>query len=513
PLVTLNPTAVPTPFITPKPTPVPTPLVTPTPTPVPTPSATSKPTPIPTPLATSKPTPVPTPTPINKYPHLPKNITNDIAINFLSLSTFGATKISREALEQKGIELWIDEQFTLPYKEKMHLKRTISLTKQTQPTENTATIKEYLAENDTVFNLSIASFKVNRYQMSAWFETALFDEDQLRHRVAYALSQIIVESLAEPLFIRRAEALATHMDTLTKHSFGNYKELLLEVSHSASMGLYLTYNGSKKEQQVGTTTIYPDENYAREIMQLFTIGLDMLNLDGTAKLDSNGNTIPTYTQTDVNELSKVFTGWDLQKNDRFGQVFFKKGDLTKPLEFTPEHHDFGAKNILGQTIEAGNDGTEDISSAIDILMAHPNVAPFISKQLIMRLVKSNPTPAYVSRVAMVFNDNGAGVKGDLNAVVKAIYLDKELWESSDIKKFKEPLLAYTQFLRAFKIEPMPVWRTSKTATVDIHNRIYMLDPTAFLGQGVTRAFTVFNFYSNQYIPNDTVFKQEKLSAP
>ena len=395
----------------------------------------------------------------------------------------------------------------------MHLKRTISLTKQTQPTENTATIKEYLAENDTVFNLSIASFKVNRYQMSAWFETALFDEDQLRHRVAYALSQIIVESLAEPLFIRRAEALATHMDTLTKHSFGNYKELLLEVSHSASMGLYLTYNGSKKEQQVGTTTIYPDENYAREIMQLFTIGLDMLNLDGTAKLDSNGNTIPTYTQTDVNELSKVFTGWDLQKNDRFGQVFFKKGDLTKPLEFTPEHHDFGAKNILGQTIEAGNDGTEDISSAIDILMAHPNVAPFISKQLIMRLVKSNPTPAYVSRVAMVFNDNGAGVKGDLNAVVKAIYLDKELWESSDIKKFKEPLLAYTQFLRAFKIEPMPVWRTSKTATVDIHNRIYMLDPTAFLGQGVTRAFTVFNFYSNQYIPNDTVFKQEKLSAP
>ena len=434
------------------------------------------------------------------------------ASNFLNRTTFGATKELIEEVQRKGISTWLDEQLALPYEENNHLRRTIQLAKKMASTDHPESVNSYIKDNDTIFNKSIATFESAKYQMSAWFQTVLFDKNQLRHRVAYALSQIIVESQAEPIFKARGEALAVYFDILSKNALGNYKELLIEISHSASMGLYLTYNGNKKEEEKENTIIYPDENYAREIMQLFTIGLSELNLDGTKKTDAIGNSIPSYTQNDVNGLAKVFTGWDIQRNSRFGRVAPKAGDLTHPLEFTAEYHDFGTKTILGKTIPAGNDGAPDMQQAIDILMAHTNVAPFISKQLIMRLVKSNPTPAYISRVATIFNDNGQGVKGDLKAVVRAILLDPELKESTGVKKFKEPLLAYTEFLRAFKIENLPIWKTPKTIDT-VHNAIYIQDPTNYLRQGASRAFTVFNFYNNDYIPNDSTFKQEGLKSP
>ena len=434
------------------------------------------------------------------------------ASNFLNRTTFGATKELIEEVQRKGISTWLDEQLALPYEENNHLRRTIQLAKKMASTDHPESVNSYIKDNDTIFNKSIATFESAKYQMSAWFQTVLFDKNQLRHRVAYALSQIIVESQAEPIFKARGEALAVYFDILSKNALGNYKELLIEISHSASMGLYLTYNGNKKEEEKENTIIYPDENYAREIMQLFTIGLSELNLDGTKKTDAIGNSIPSYTQNDVNGLAKVFTGWDIQRNSRFGRVAPKAGDLTHPLEFTAEYHDFGTKTILGKTIPAGNDGSPDMQQAIDILMAHTNVAPFISKQLIMRLVKSNPTPAYISRVATIFNDNGQGVKGDLKAVVRAILLDPELKESTGVKKFKEPLLAYTEFLRAFKIENLPIWKTPKTIDT-VHNAIYIQDPTNYLRQGASRAFTVFNFYNNDYIPNDSTFKQEGLKSP
>jgi len=448
----------------------------------------------------------------NNYSYIPTVLTEKESSDFLISSAFGATARSKSELNQKGVVQWVDEQFALPYVPNQHLRRTIILAKKSEPSIHTASVADYLADNDIVFNQNKASVKVQQYQMSAWFETALVDEDQLRHRVAYALSQIVVESLAEPFFLQRGEGLAAYMDIVTKNAFGNYKNLLLDISHSSSMGLYLTFNGSKKEQQDGSTTIYPDENYAREIMQLFSIGLSELNLDGTPKLDANGNTIPSYTQTDVNELAKVFTGWDLKRSRGFGKVSFTRGDVTHPLEFTAEHHDFGAKTILGTTIQGGNDGDADIAAAISILMAHPNVAPFISKQLIMRLAKSNPTPAYVARVATVFNDNGNGVKGDLKAVVRAILLDREFWDGSGIKKFKEPLIAYTQFLRAFNVQALPAWRIN-SAGADVLNAFYIQDPTFYLGQGPCRASTVFNFYDNNFIPNESSFKQQKSVAP
>ena len=449
---------------------------------------------------------------VSEYTYIPSTLTAKASSNFLASSAFGVTETSQTELDQKGVVSWLDEQLALPYVPNQHLKRTIILAKKAEPTVYTGSVADYVADNAIVFNQNVASFKVRRYQMSAWFETVLLDEDQLRHRVAYALSQIVVESLAESFFIRRGEALAAYMDIVTKNAFGNYKNLLLDISHSSSMGLYLTFNGSKKEQVSGTTTIYPDENYAREVMQLFTIGLSELNLDGTPKLDANGNTIPTYTQTDVNELAKVFTGWDLKQSTYFGQVSFRKGDVTHPLEFTAEHHDFGAKTILGTSIQAGNDGSADIEAAISILMAHSNVAPFISKQLIMRLAKSNPTPAYVSRIATVFNDNGNGVKGDLKAVVRAILLDQELWEGTGINKFKEPLIAYTQFLRAFKAKPLSIWRID-ASSADVLDAFYITDPSDYLGQGASRAKTVFNFYNNSFIPNESNFKQQKRLAP
>ncbi len=447
----------------------------------------------------------------SKYPHLPETINNKTALNFLSMTSFGATKESIEALKTKGIETWVNEQLAFTFESNNHFRRTIELSKKIFPSDSPASVDAYIADNDTIFNPE-GSSKPTVYQMSAWFQTALFDENQLQHRVAYALSQIIVESLAEPIFSRRGEALATYFDSLSKHSFGNYRDLLIEISHSSSMGLYLTYHGSKKEELVGSSIVYPDENYAREIMQLFTIGLYELNLDGTVKTDASGNTIPTYTQTDVNELAKVFTGWDIKRNSRFGRVAKKDGDYSHPLEFTAEYHDFREKSVLGKSIQAGNDGSNDMIAAIDILMAHPNIAPFISKQLIMRLVKSNPTPAYVARVATVFNDNGQGVKGDLKAVVKAILLDAEVWEVQGVKKFKEPLLAYTEFLRAFHVQNLPTWKLSKQGE-EIKNTVYFVDPTRHLGQGASRAYSVFNFYNNDYIPNDTTFKQAGLSAP
>lgn len=448
---------------------------------------------------------------ISKYPHLPQTINNKIALNFLSMTTFGATKENIDALQNKGIETWVNEQLAFNYVSNNHFRRTIELGKKVVPSESPASVSDYIEDNNTIFNPE-GSSKPTTYQMSAWFQTALFDENQLQHRVAYALSQIIVESLAEPIFTRRGEALATYFDILSEHAFGNYRDLLIEISHSSSMALYLTYHGSKKEELVGSSIVYPDENYAREIMQLFTIGLYELNLDGTVKTDALGNTIPTYTQTDVNELAKVFTGWDIKRNSRFGRVVKKDGDYSHPLEFTSEHHDFREKSVLGKSIQAGNDGSNDMIAAIDILMAHSNIAPFISKQLIMRLVKSNPTPAYVARVATVFNDNGQGVKGDLKAVVKAILLDAEVWEVSGVKKFKEPLLAYTEFLRAFHIQNLPTWKLSKQGE-EIKDTVYFVDPTRHLGQGASRAYSVFNFYNNDYIPNDTTFKQAGLSAP
>ena len=456
------------------------------------------------------------------YSYIPQDINDTLATRFLNKATFGATRNDIQQLRQLGVTNWLDAQFSVSKKQDIYLRKMIALAKQCEPDVNSATIEEYLQDNDTVFNKNKASFQSPRYRMTSWFDNALTEKDQLRHKVTYALSQIIVESDFEPVFTRRAEALARYFDILYNNAFGSYKQLLKDISLNSGMGMFLTFNGNKKlYQNDANISVYPDENYAREIMQLFSIGLNQLNIDGTPKKDAQGNLIPTYTQNDVNQLARIFTGWDLQRNGRYGRVGFTRGDLTHPLEFTSKYHDFGAKTLLGEDIEAGLSAKEDIFCAIDIIMAQESVAPYISKNLIMRLTKSNPSPAYIGRIATVFQNT----QGNLQAVVKAIFLDKELWDdlkTNKVIKFKEPLIAYTQFLRAMNAKALESWYycgyggpsdDNASNCQKVYNSFLFNDPRSYLAQGAGLAPNVFNFYDNDYIPNDVALQQANFHAP
>jgi len=458
------------------------------------------------------------------YSYIPSGdaLSDAMAIRFLNKATFGANKDSIKELRRLGVVKWVDKQLSLPLVKNNYLIKTIEMAKEAAPSENPNSVEEYLADNDIVFNKAKASFHSPRFMESAWFDIAMTSPDQIRQKLTYALSQIIVESDFEPIFLRRGEALSRYFDILSQNAFKSYKDLLTDISFNSGMSMFLTFNGNKAlYKNEADVSIYPDENYAREIMQLFSIGLNELNIDGTPKKDNNGNLVPTYTQTDVNELARVFTGWDLKRNKKFGLVGFTRGDLTHPVEFTSKYHDSGEKKLLGKTIPAGLSGEDDIKAAIDIIMSNPNVAPYISKNLIMRLTKSNPSPAYIGRVARVF----ANTQGDLKEVVKAILLDEEIWD--DIKnarsvKFKEPLIALTSLYRTLEIKPLPYWYfcgfkgpTDNRASncTKVYNKFLFNNPTNYLGQGPGRAPTVFNFYDNSFIPNDDEFKNSSEVAP
>ena len=460
----------------------------------------------------------------DRYRYIPEGeaLTDKIAIRFLNKATFGATTESVKALRKTGVVAWVDKELKKTKLDQPYLREMIRIAKESEPQNNRYSVEEYLADNDIVFNKNVGSFHSPMYRLSAWYKYALNGNDQLRHKVAYALSQIIVESDFEPIFTRRAEALARYFDLLYDHAFGSYKKLLEAISFNSGMSMFLTFNGnSKKYKNKAEVWVYPDENYAREIMQLFAIGLNKLKIDGTPIKDAEGKLIPTYTQEDVNELSRVFTGWDIKRNAWFGLVGFLRGDLTHPVEFTEKYHDSGEKRILGATIPAELSGEEDIKRAVDIIFSRPSVAPYISRNLIMRLTKSNPSPNYIQRVATVFGDSG----GDLKQTVKAILLDPELWD--DLKKgklikFKEPQIAYTQFLRSMHVKPMPKWYfcgfggphddTASNCT-RVKNSYLIAGTRPFLGQGAGLAPTVFNFYDNDYIPNDPVLRKAHFHAP
>ncbi|PUB91598.1 MAG: hypothetical protein DBP01_01520, partial [gamma proteobacterium symbiont of Ctena orbiculata] len=276
----------------------------------------------------------------------------------------------------------------------------------------------------------------------------------------------------------------------------------------------------------------PDENFAREVIQLFSIGLYELNLDGSPNRDGDRSSYPdpghnlaaTYTQYDIEELAKVMTGWDLVSNSRFGRVSSRDGDYTHPMVFHAEQHENesatggdGYVTVLGQTfsLNSGNDQS-GLDSALDVLFSHPNVAPYVSRHLIQRLVTSNPSPAYLARVAQVFDNNGNGVKGDLKAVVRAILLDPEARDDRylidpSFGKAKEPLLAITQLLRAVHTSPLNGWSSQSGVTM---NGVYWFRaPQTILGQGPLRSPSVFNFYSPGHIPRDNRFIVHNLVAP
>ena len=234
--------------------------------------------------------------------------------------------------------------------------------------------------------------------------------DQLRQRVAYALSQIIVISMNKNIY---PDEVVPYLQILSRNAFGNYRTLLGEISVSSQMGKYLDLAKSTKPGAGGGA----NENYAREVMQLFSIGLYMLNPDGSQQLDAQGHPIPTYNQATIQQVALALTGWVYPNN--------AWEDFSGPMVPLEANHDTTQKTFLGCTLPAGQTTTQDMNGFLDCLFNHPNVGPFIATRLIRSLVTSNPSPAYIQRIATVFNNNGAGVRGDLRAVVKAILTDAE----------------------------------------------------------------------------------------
>ena len=282
---------------------------------------------------------------------------------------------------------------------------------------------------------------LHRNRVDVWFRNAVTGQDQLRQRVAFAWSEIMVVSQVGALN-NLPYSVSSYYDLLATQGLGDFRALLESVTLHPAMGVYLSMLGNQKPNTAGT--IRPDENYARELMQLFTIGLVELNLDGTARLDGAGQPIPTYTQPIIEGFAHAYTGWTYAgAPNELPQARPTAANQVVPMQLYASYHDTGPKRVLGGvTIPAGQSGAQDLDAALDNIFAHPNVGPFIAQRLIQRLTASNPSPDYVRRVAQRFNDNGRGVRGDLAAVVKAILLDPEARGSTTATtgKIKEPLL-------------------------------------------------------------------------
>ena len=460
------------------------------------------------------------------YDYIPKgsSLTDAMAVKFLNMATFGSTPELVKELRSKGVVKWVDEQLAMKYdaKKESVLRRLISHL--TTAEKDTKYYSSKCLTLDSWFNDTKCKFNKSKRNgpdelsenYAAIFNANLAYKNQLRQRAAYALSQIVVASQSNDEFFRdRGESLSYYYDVLQKNAFNHYGDLLYDITMSSTMATFLTYANSRKEYVDKKTgaTILPDENYGREIMQLFTIGLYELNMDGTEERGSGGNRVSTYVQEDVNNMSRVFTGLG------YGNVSFDSSilhsDTTRPLKCEMKYHDTELKKILGQILPAGQTCEQDVRSAIGLLMSHQNVAPFITKKLIRRFTKSNPEDDYVRRVAQVFADT----KGNLGLTIKALLLDEEIW--GDIKagtgtKIKEPYFALTNTIRALDGKPLPYVQIRNTDRnyIKINNYgFYTRSLYHLLGQWVTNSPTVFNFYSDEFVPDDGEFKVRGFVAP
>jgi len=386
----------------------------------------------------------------------------------LAQASFGATEEEIDRVKALGIDGWVDNQMTLDSGPQL----------------------EYLQATG-------ASGSNSADRIAKWWHDAIDGEDQLRGRVAFALSEIFVVSDVQQTLGNAQLGLADYYDRLREHAFGNYRDLLGDITLHPVMGVYLSMMQNAKADPATNTRA--DENFAREVMQLFSIGLHDLNIDGTEIL-SGGNPIPSYTQADVREYARVFTGWGYGDTDRWDAPPASQfANFLIPMEAFPEYHDTGEKRLLnGVVVPAGLTAEEDLDIALDSLFNHPNVGPFISKQLIQRLVTSNPSPAYVGRVARRFNDNGSGVRGDLGAVVRAILLDDEARYGHEriehFGKIREPILRLSHLWRAFDAQfaDDEVNYTTNAPTLNGISSVF--------GQTPLGSASVFNFFHPDYAP-------------
>lgn len=373
-----------------------------------------------------------------------------IAARFLEQASWGPTPGGLLHVQQVGLQGYLNEQFAAP------------VSNYTNP-----------GANDDL-----------RFAQKQFFVHAVQGQDQLRQRVAFALSQIMVISAGK---IGDPSAHVLWMNMMQKDAFGNFSTLLKDVTLSPVMGNYLDMANND-----GCSGCAPNENYAREVMQLFSIGLAQLNPDGTPQLDGSGQAIPTYDQDTIEGFAHVFTGWSYPPKPGKAAAFWSESYYSGPMIPFDNHHDKDEKILLnGTVLPAGGTAQADLDAAIQNIVNHPNVGPFISSQLIQRLVASNPSPAYVARITQVFNDNGLGVRGDLKAVISAILLDPEARRGDDASqvqsadgKLKEPVLHIISLLRALK------------ATTDGDQLMYY---AANMRQEPFNSPSVFNFYPPNFV--------------
>jgi uncharacterized protein (DUF1800 family) len=397
------------------------------------------------------------------------------ASRFLAQAGFGGTDKDIAAVQAAGESAWLAAQFTMPV---------------SQTNWAWMMSKGFNAATDVNTEAGIDA--------SLW-HTLMTAPDVLRQRVALALSELFVVSLEGLPVGWRNFGAAAYMDLLAANAFGNFRTLLGAVTLNPAMGVYLNTRGNQKEDPA--TGREADENYGREVMQLLTIGLVQLNNDGSPKLDNKDNPIPTYGASDVTNIAQVFTGWN------FANYNASTPDhMQLPMVLNAKLHSTSAKSFLGVSIAAGTDGTTALNTALDTLFKHPNTPAFVSKQLIQRLVTSNPSPAYVSRVAGVFISGAGGVRGDMKSVISAILLDPEarpVTPTNTSGKLREPIVRLVHWARAFNA----VSTSGNWAVGDTSSQAYRL------GQSPLRAPTVFNFFAPGYIPPNNALGVAGMVAP
>jgi uncharacterized protein (DUF1800 family) len=388
------------------------------------------------------------------------------ASKLLERTSFGPDLELIEQVARDGGDAWLDAQFAMPASRHLPI------------------VERYLDEHG--FDIT-ADPPPGTYRRFAWWERTLTAPDQLRQRVAYALTQIFVVSDNVDAIAINPLALASYYDMLLEHAFGNFRDLLRAVTLHPVMGEYLSHVNNARSDPAAMT--FPDENYAREIMQLFSIGLYELNPDGSPVLDANGDRIPTYDNGDIREFARIFTGLSYGPARPGGPSFFGNEEpvLHVPMRMFEAYHEPGEKRLLnGVVVPAGQSGLADIDAAIDNLFEHPNVGPFIGRLLIQRLVTSNPSPAYVGRVADAFAGNAATPRGDMETVLRAVLTDPEA--ASGIR-LREPFLRYVALNRGVGV-------VSDDGTYPGFGYVAQF----LLEQFPLSAPSVFNFYLPDYAP-------------
>ncbi|MDA0117580.1 MULTISPECIES: DUF1800 domain-containing protein [Vibrio] len=419
------------------------------------------------------------------------------SVRFLNQVTFGAKRQDINALCKESQSQWFINQLN------------------TQPSYLMPHVQLAIAHADHGEELN--AFVLESPTFGFW-TNAITANDQLRQRMAFALSEIfVVSTKGGEVLAETPTAIASYEDLLIKHAFGNFRQLLSDITYSATMGYYLTYMGSKKAD--AATGRMPDENYARELLQLFTIGVTLLNQDGSEKINNQGKAIEAYSNLDITGLAKVFTGFDLNVPSHFDEEerFEAWMDAApKAMTIRRQYHSSEEKRFLGYTIAANTSAEQSVQQALDHIFHHPNVAPFFSTQLIKRFTTSNPSTHYVKRVADTFDAGwymlpdgqivGSRQRGDLKATLAAVLFDTEAQRLVSLHhgKIREPLLAFTQWARAFEI---------RQVTPQFKLDLWSTEGVEALSQHPYRSPSVFNFFRPGYVPPGSKSAEMGLTAP